>query len=339
MKKPTSTSAAWDTPEPTAEFLLKHMPEDIHIWQTLRSRVVEVAKQNGWTKSEVARRTGIADSTFSQWTSGKYEGVLPNQNLTVSQWLDAVEVNAQMAASVPRSPKFIMTKVAFDIVDALSWTQVTAGFVMVTLGAGVGKTTACRNFRDTRPHVYLATISPSTKTTHGMLVELAEEIGVQEHNPAKLVRAIGAKLKRIGDGTLLIVDEAQNLLPEAVNQLRHFSDVYECGVALVGNEEIATQLDTRKASSSKGQVSSRFDKRVMKERSRADDISDFLAAWNIKDEDCITFLTGIGMKAGALRQIDKTIKLALMLSNGMGEQLALKHVKKAWENRDVGGLL
>ena len=49
----------------------------------------------------------------------------------------------------------------------------------------------------------------------------------------------------------------------------------------------------------------------------------------------VKFLTGIGMKGGALRQIDKTMKLASMVAMGSGQPLSLNHIQAAWKNRDV----
>ncbi|WP_244428905.1 hypothetical protein [Bartonella vinsonii] len=55
----------------------------------------------------------------------------------------------------------------------------------------------------------------------------------------------------------------------------------------------------------------------------------------MEDVGAIKFLTGIGLKAGALRQIDKTMMLARMAALGDGCEVTLKHVKAAWKNRDV----
>ncbi|RVQ76142.1 AAA family ATPase [Sinorhizobium medicae] len=329
----------WDRPSPSPDFLLKHPKEDVDAWTELRDKVVEIATANNWRKTEVAKRVQMPDATFSQWVSGLYLGVLANQNRIVGNWVEALQENSAMAAAIPTSPAFLRTRVASDIIETLTWAQMTAGFVVVTLDAGVGKTTACRHYCATRPHAYLATVSPNTKTTHGMLVELAAELDVQEHNPAKLTRAIGRKLQRIGDGSLLIVDEAQNLVPEAINQLRHFVDINRCGVALVGNEETADRFVKSTGSvASKGQVRSRIDKRLAKERNRGDDARQYIAAWGIEDGKCIEFLLLIAQKPGALRQIDRTVKLALWAANGAGEPLSLKHLKWAWSNRDLGDM-
>ncbi|MCB5204220.1 AAA family ATPase [Neorhizobium sp. T786] len=341
MKRPVSTSSTWDHPEPSAEFLAKHPEQDVMAWRSLVARVIQVATANGWRKADIARRTGMPEGSFSQWASGKYPGVLANLNSQVDNWLLALEESSSLAASVPVSPGFQPTLVGVEIMQTLAWAQVTSGFVAIKLDAGIGKTTACRHYCNTRPHAFMATVSPHTKTVHGMLVELAAELEVQENNPARLVRAIGRKLSRIGDGTLLIIDEAQNLTGDAINQLRHFVDIYKCGIALVGNEDTATDFltDRSRSVSSKAQVMSRFDKLLRREPNRAEDAMRMIRAWNIEDENAIKFLLGIGMKPGALRQIDRTVKNALPAATGEGVELTLKHLQEAWKRRDLGDIV
>ncbi|MDQ0454682.1 AAA family ATPase [Rhizobium paknamense] len=339
MKKPMSTNGGWDFPNPSAEFLAKHSGDDVETWRSLVAQVIEAANAGGFTKADVARRAGVAEGTFSQWASGKYPGVLANVNAQVSKWLDALEQSASLSAAMPTSPDFVKTSTGVDVYNVLLYAQVTGGFTIITLPSGFGKTTAARQFCRTRPHAWMATISPHTKTVHGMLIELASELEVLEHNPARLVRAIGRKLNRVGEGSLLIIDEAQNLLPEAVNQLRHFVDVYKCGVCLMGNEETAVAFVKDKGTvSSRAQVATRIDRRLTGGTHNPQDATALIAAWSITDPDCVRFLQNVATKPGSLRNIDRTIKAAQMLALGDDADLALTHLTAAWRNRNIGDL-
>ncbi len=339
MKKPINTIPEWNFPTPAQPFVDKHGHAEVERWRKLLARVIEIAREHGWTKAEVGRRTGVKEGTFNQWSNGNYPGVLANVNDEVSNWLDALEESAGIAASLPVSPKFIRTATGGEIFNVLLYSQISAGFTMVVLPSGSGKTTAARHFVDTRPHTWMATVSPHTKTVHGLLIELATELDVQEHNPARLVRAIGRKLQRIGEGTLLIIDEAQNLVPDAINQLRHFVDNYNCGVTLIGNEDTgAAFLKDRGSIASRAQVMTRFDRRLKTERDPAGDARMLIAAWGIEDAECVKFLTGVASKPGALRNVDRTVRAAAMQALGAGEELALKHLIAAWRNRDMGEL-
>lgn len=339
MKAPASTSG-WDSPTPSPEFLGKHSPEDVDRWQVVVARVADVAVANGWTKTEVSRRSGIVAGTLSPILSGTYLGVLATYTNMLSQWLDSVEESAALAAGIPTSPDFNpRLKVAQEVMETLMWAQLCPDLVMITLGAGMGKTAACGHFARTRPHVYVATMSEHSRTVHGMLIELAAELDVQQYNPAKLARAIGTRLARTGTGTLLIVDEAQHLNDEALNQLRNFVDVYKCGVALCGNNEVYSRFAaSERKGPSYAQLKSRVGKRLQRARPYVEDVHAYIAAWGVTDPDSVRFLVGIGMKDGALRQIEKTVKLARMIAVGSSEPMTIKHLQAAWKNRDVEGL-
>lgn len=335
-----TTRAGWERPLAGPDVNLGNRTQaDVEKWWLLVDRVIETAQATGFSKVEVARRINMGEGTFSQWFSGKYAGRLDDQNRKVEKWLDAVEEASGLANSIPTSPPFLKTRASMEIVNTLVWAQTACDFVTVTMGAGMGKTETCRHYRDTRPNVFMATISPHTKTVHAMLVELAEELEVMIHNPAKLGRAIGRRLERAG-GALLIVDEAQNLVDDAINQLRHFSDNHRCGVALVGNDEIYGRFSRKSVSGpmdgpSYAQIKRRIGKRLRRQKSPLEDLHMFIAAWGVTDQDSVRFLTGIGMKGGALGQIDKTMKLAAMDALGRGEAIQLDHIRRAWQQRDV----
>lgn len=332
----TSRFTGWEQPEPDMNFVAKH-GGDMDEWRKIREQVAEIAIANSWSKAEVTRRSGMKEGTFSQWFSGTYLGRLDNQNRQLQQWVDAVKEAAAMP-TIPMSPAFVKTRISAEILQTLHWAQMTADLVMITVGAGFGKTAASKHYRATHPHVYHATISPHTKTVHGMLVELAAELEIHENNPAKLTRAIGARLQRLGGGTLLIVDEAQNLVDDAINQLRHFSDIYQCGIALVGNEEVYSRFAKQSGGKSYAQLKRRVGKHLKRQKPYAEDIAAYISAWGITDQDSVRLLTGIGIKGGALGQIDKTMKLASMIALADDRPVTARDIQDAWKNRDVEDL-
>lgn len=337
MKKPVNTISSWDRQRPSDDFVAAQSDDDFAAWELLTARVSEAAHAAGWTKAEVARRAGLAEGTFHQWFSGKYPSPITNQNQTISQWLAALQEAANMAGVIPASPPFMMLRSARQAIETLNYAQMSPDMVIITYAAGMGKTEVCRHYKSTRPHVYHATLNPNTRTVHGMLVELAAELEVQEHNPAKLTRAIGRKLDRIGNGTLLIIDEAQNMVDEAINTVRHFLDIHRCGIALVGNEEIYGRFkNAKKEGPSYAQLKRRMGLRLRLSRPHREDLLTYIAAWGVVEEDAIAKLLGIGLKGGAFGQIDRTMKLATMLAMGSGQdKVSVQHIDAAWKNRDL----
>jgi len=308
---------------------------DIAEWRKLTARVATLGQQNNWTKAEVARRAGMGDGTLNQWFSGAYKGRLDTTNAKIRQWLDAVDEMDAMARGMPTSPGFVETRTAREIMETLTYAQMLPEMAVITLGAGMGKTQTCRHFCSIRPHAFHVTMSPHTKTVHGMLTEIATALGITQHNPAKLHRAIGERLQRNGRKTLLIVDEAQNLVDAAIDQLRSVLDLNECGIALVGNEEIYDRFKNRPDGPSYAQIKRRFGKRLRRLHPYPEDVRALIDAWGIEDEASRKVLTGIGNKPGALGQIDKTLKLAGLLAAGDGGAITEKHIRAAWTNRAV----
>lgn len=332
-----NTSAGnWELPEPSAKFSAKHSADDLRVWEDLRPRIASIAEHNNWTKAETGRRIGMAESSFHQWLSGNLLGALENQNAMVQRWLDAVEDRSGLEAIMPESPPFLKTRAAVEIHRTLTLAQALPGFVTITLDAGRGKTVACREYQRIRPHVHLVTLHPKVKTVHGAMNQLARKMSVRVFNQAELVDTIGERLAAGGDGALLIVDEAQHADTESVNQFRYFSDNWKIGVALVGNAEIRKRMAQGGSNAaSRDQILRRIDKNLKRDPGREQDVRAFIDAWGITEPSCVKFLFGIGMKGGALGQIDRTIRIAYMAGLGDGGTLERKHLEAAWKNRDV----
>lgn len=334
-----SSLSSWSTPayKPEVDPAKPGRSEqDVALWRELTARVMDAATENGWTKTGVANRIGMPDGTFGTWYAGNYNGRLDAQNAKVERWLNSLAEAAGIAAIVPASPRYLQLSVAAEITNSLSFAQAVAGFIVVTLDSGLGKTFAARHYAETRPHAHLVTMSPHTKTPHGMLVDIAEELEVRQHNLSKLVRAIGRRLLLSEGNSLLMIDEAQNLTDAAIDQARHFSDVYRTGVVLLGNTEVYGRFHEKgRNGPSYAQIRRRFDKRVQVERDRKGDVEAFITAWGVTDVETRRVLFGIGMKAGALGQIDKTVKLACILGGCQPPELTATLVSKAWSSRNL----
>lgn len=340
MKKALNTSAGWAMPagEPIADNREGRTEYDIDRWHKLTTQVRDAADRHNWSRAEVAKRSDVSSATFSLWYAGKYEGRYDHVNKKIAIWIEALEEAGGFADRMVQEPTFVKTRTSEEFSNTLAFAQQTGGFVIITSAAGTGKTCTFRQFQRTRPHVFLATISPHTRTTHGMLVEIAASIGLTQHNPAKLARGIGEFLAKSQSPTLLIIDEAQNLEDRAIDQLRYFCDIYDVGVALGGNTEVYGRFSARSDGPSYAQIKRRVAKRIKRTRSYAEDIDLYLDAWNVNDDEIRKYLHGIGTKDGALGSIRTTLIFAHLIATGDNEVLTLNHVKAAWRERDLDGV-
>ena len=309
--------------------------EDFKKHAELVQQVASIGQQKRWTKDATAKKIGMPAGTFSQWFSGKYNGRFDTHNAEVERWLATLENNQAIERAIPNSPPFLNTKIAGEMLDMMRSAKLLPTLNMITADAGIGKTMAAEHMIEIEPNCWLVTISPHTKTIHGMLLAIAETIGISQPNQAKLVSSVGARIARRGASTLLIVDEAQNLTDDAINQLRHFVDVYKVGVALLGNNESYSRFAAWGEGVKYGQLRRRIFKRLNKRTPYQQDLKMLIKAWNITDPDIEKYLIGIGNKPGAMGQIDMTLKLATMIAMGQDREFNLADIKSAFKNRDV----
>lgn len=333
MTKPKN--ASWGVPEQEPDVSGGENGRDqyqLEKWRTLTARVRDLAEENDWSKSEVARRSDIPNGTFSQWYSGKYAGRLDKTNAKLGMWLEAAAEASAIRSLGAIKPSFIKTRTATEVISTLQFAHACSKLAAITLEAGMGKTECCNQYCKTQPHAYRIVMRPNVKKVHGMLVELIGALKLAQHNPSKLDRTIGEWIAAKQVPVLLIIDEAQNLEDEAIDQLRYFSDEFDCGVVLVGNSEIYDRIRPTKGKSY-AQARSRFAKTLKRKRPYPEDIKTLINAWGVEDPEAIKRLTGMGQKPGALRNITETMELASMVAAGDGVKVGLPHIDAAWKNR------
>ncbi len=324
---------AWDLVEPVAEIPEKQK----WAWQDARTAARKYAEKKSLSKAAFSREVGIAAATFSEWWSGKYRGDYTKTTEAVSQFVDNQNSFEQTELRIPDDLEYVETPTSQEVMTALQFAQSMPEMAVITLGAGMGKTMTIEEYQKTHSHTYLATMDPTTSTPSTMLREIARTMGIYEKSLINLKEAVGYQVQRNGRKPLLIVDEAQNLNDSAVDQLRHFLDRYQCGVALVGNEEIYTRFTGEREGKAPpktyGQIKRRIGVKVQRLLPRAKDIAMIIDAWNIEDEQVRKMLSVIGRKPGALSQISKTVRLAHMLAYGGGGKVDTATIRAAWSNR------
>lgn len=331
----TGSGAEWAPPrsEPTAASV-----PILARWRALTADVRLVAERDSLSKSEVARRADVPIGTFSPWYDGTYPGSIHRINERVEKWLRSLE-DRRTVKAVQSGPGFVETRTARAVIEALVYAQAAPEMVVITLGAGMGKTMTAQYFASTRAHVVVVTMRPTTAGVRQMLSELAIALNVYERAPSRMDRAIGERLRRNGRQTLLIIDEAQNLVDSAVNQLRYFLDEYQCGIALLGNEELYGRFGGDQPSAAYAQLHRRIGMRLRRLHPLQADIDAVVAAWDLQDPDAAKLARAIGRKPGALSQVSKTLTLAGMIAAGEQKELSAEHVRQAWINRGGEDLL
>lgn len=129
------------------------------------------------------------------------------------------------------------------------------GFVVLTGNSGVGKTTLIKSLiKDISAdqHITAATITAANLDAFGVLETISSGFGLKFENKTKVALMKGindfvAQNYKKNSRVLLIVDEAQTLLPEALEELRLLSNLEQKGkslmqIFLVGQQELTSTL-------------------------------------------------------------------------------------------------
>lgn len=327
----TEARAGW--PAPRGEPALGR--EALAAWRETAAALRARAEAEGLSMGEVARASGVPQGTLNPWYHGAYTGNYEAVTARLRRYLAAAAESAAVAAALPEAPGFVETPTARELIEALVYAQSLPEIAVVTLAAGCGKTTVARHFAATRPHVTLVTMRPSTAGRGAMLAEIAAALDVTERNPVRLDRAIGARLARSSRNTLLIVDEAQHLTDEAVNQLRFFHDEVGCGLALLGNEAVWRRWAARPERDRDGlaQIQSRIGYRILRRGPQAGDAEAICDAWGIEGAEVRRAALALARLPGALRTLVKTLQLAALDAAGRGGAITAEGLRAAHARR------
>lgn len=132
--------------------------------------------------------------------------------------------------------------------------QERKGFIVLTGEVGTGKTTLLQVLRQ-RLDARTATsfVSHSTLSFDGILEYVLEDLGIAKGEQSRVQRLLALRRflverERNGQTTVLMLDEAQNLAPETLEEIRLLSNLDSptdklLQIVLAGQPELAVKLD------------------------------------------------------------------------------------------------
>jgi DNA transposition AAA+ family ATPase len=297
----------------------------------VRTSIQAALREDGLTQKQIAAEAGVAEGTFGPWLASKYQGDNERVARQCRRWLELRDDRAAQAAVMPDPPPWQETPTARKILGILARSQTTGDLVVIGCGPGAGKSATAQQYRATRPNVHLATMRPSTRGVNTCLVAVLTAMGdpAAKGTPQALADKIIGKIA--GTRALLVIDEAQHLSVQAVEELRSIHDITGCGLAFVGDERLFAIFGGSRQGEF-AQLSSRIGFRLRQARPLPEDAAIIARAHGVDDARIIQVATEIAAKPGALRGLSKVLLLARQTAAVTGEPLSERLVRTAWES-------
>lgn len=298
---------------------------------------INFLKSEGAVISDIARETNITQSRLSQFLSGTYKGNNQKVASALSVWLENRQAQQN---DLPAVPEFIVTPTVREIWAAFQYAQYTGSIVVVHGNPGVSKTTARDQFVATRPNIWTIRASRSRAGVFECLYEIALAVGVDSpvNRRGALARQIRTRLEKTRG--LLIIDEADCLGYEMIEELRILQEDTKIGLVFIGNHNVYKQLTgNHRRGVDFARLFSRIAKRVVIERPRNADINAIADAWGLKDME-LELINWLAKQPGALHTTFNVLNLASTFALSRRESVNNTHIKAAMKDLgcDVKGM-
>lgn len=311
---------------------MNEVPEISARVEEARSWLGFYKEECGKSLSELGLVLDIDKSMVSKFLSGTYPGNVDKIAEKALSYRDRLIEAERMATLARQQPDWYDTRTSRIMTNFLHYAQ-QGEIVLIITPPGVGKTKVAEQFAPSSPNVWLATVSPTTSRIGPMLGVVAKAIGLGDvRGKANDVSERICEHFSGRDG-LLIIDEVQELTEKAFNEIRRWHDHTGVGIAFFGNDEVLNHFDRRNPKLA--QIWSRVSVTHEQKASHPEDIDACLDAWGIEGKAERDLLHRIGRHAGALREVTKTIKMAIVMATTTGGGITVEMLEEAVRRRNT----
>lgn len=314
----------------TMEQLRESAPHEINE-ADIRAELELALKEEARPLTRIAPEVGIAYGTLTSWKGGTYAGNGQRIAVAVQAWLNSRIARARAKAALPAEPDFILTRTASRIWDVCEFAQTTPTIGVVVGGSGVGKSIAFQSYRKQLPNtVWIATMEPYHTTIFNMLREIAGALDLAVAGRSfELVHKIAHRMRDTRG--LLIVDEAQHLAAQLLDQLRSVAHSAGIGMVLGGNRQLMANLGADRRQEQLSQIYSRIGMKLHLRAVTRDDVAQLLDAWGLEGKEERSAATAIALKPGGARVMTHCLRVAFALAHAeAAEKPAVQHIEAAW---------
>ncbi|HAH6339082.1 TPA: AAA family ATPase [Escherichia coli] len=297
----------------------------------IRAGLRTLVENEETTFKQIALESGLSIGTISSFINDKYNGDNERVSQMLQRWLEKYHAVAEL----PEPPRFVETQTVKQIWTSMRFASLTESIAVVCGNPGVGKTEAAREYRRTNNNVWMITITPSCASVLECLTELAFELGMNDAPRRKgpLSRALRRRLE--GTQGLVIIDEADHLGAEVLEELRLLQESTRIGLVLMGNHRVYSNMTGGNRTVEFARLFSRIAKRTAINKTKKADVKAIADAWQINGENELELLQQIAQKPGALRILNHSLRLAAMTAHGKGERVNEDYLRQAFRELDL----
>lgn len=294
----------------------------------------------GFSWSKLADVTGIPAGTLSPVVFGKYAGNVENVARKIFRYRQMVESQAERGDGVPTEPGYFETPTSRRIQSLLVYAHMGRMTVCAT-GPGTGKTITVKQYQNSVSNCWVATMWRTDKSMASMI--------------SKVLRSVGGDAKRgwtrqlshqiadavTGKRGILVIDEANHLETDALEEIRAWHDATGVGVCLLGNEELMMRITGGPRKDAFARLNSRIGMSHVQTLPIQGDVDAFCDAWDLQDPAMRAMLARIALTpgTGGLRECRMIIEQASMLAIDEGRPLSFADLRDAQSTRTTRNIL
>lgn len=299
---------------------------------SVRQQLKDFKDANGHSWKDLEKLIGdTSGAVLSAFVNATYNGDNRNTAWKINRFFVAEEARAQQSLVMPVVPGFRMTKTAQMMTAQMRWAH--EGEISTIMGnPGLSKTATIDQYVGTNPNVFKITGCAAIRSVAPVLTAIAQAAG----RDVKLWRTSSILYQNLvarltGIRALIIVDEAQHLRDDALDQLRAIHDQTKCGLLLAGNHAVMGRMDQDGRAVSFAQFQSRVSWPQTYLNALPEDIAMLLDAWEVENAREREFLGKVAMMPGALRNLTQVLKMATLDARSTEEDRTLSHLTGAWQ--------
>tara|TARA_R110000868_G_scaffold230335_2_gene483468 strand:+ start:7609 stop:8589 length:981 start_codon:yes stop_codon:yes gene_type:complete len=288
----------------------------------------------GQSWAQMSALVGRPGPTLSLFSTGKYNGGAStggNGEIAklIYRYRQTLARQAELKIEAPDIPGFFNTQTASEIHHLLSWAQ-RGRMTLWAGGPGTGKTTAAKEYAERANNVWYVEVLKSTSTISALCISVLAAMR-DFTGPTGASRLSAYVMGKMRDTAgLLILDDAQHLNVDQIEEVRGWFDLTGIGIAFLGNERVVSRMEGGVRKADFAQLYSRIGLRMIRSSPLRDDVEAMALAWAIESDDVVALLHRIAGRPGGLRTCTYALELASMLARSENSDLALKHLNSAW---------